>query len=181
MGLFSRLSGALAMFGFRPGRYPDPPPKGLENLPPAPGYLVRTFPSAQAASDWCRAWGVGTGPDDFNHHMTGGCVVYPLKAIGIPAESLVGKGMYDALISHEDLHTYNVVHGPDDKGWYLNGPIPAGIDPKIAQALAALPKTPAYAAASRTGDPTAAPSMTAATIPQVPPGLMGSSARSSGQ
>jgi hypothetical protein len=162
------------MFGFRPGRYPEPAPKGLDSLPPAPGYVIRTFPTEQAASDWCRAWGVGTGPDDYNHHMTGGCVVTPLKAIGIPEQSLVGKGMYDALLRHEDLHTYNVVHGPDDKGWYLNGPVPQGIDPKVAALLEALPKTPAYAQAM-----TRQPS-TAAIIPgppDKPPGLMGASAR----
>jgi hypothetical protein len=155
------------MFGIRRGG-PEPPPPGV-GATPAPGYTVRELPSIDAVSAFCKAWGVGLA-NDYNNHATAGCVIPGLKAEVLPSPDAVGKDQFPAYQRHENAHTYNLVHGPDGReGWYRNGPIPDGIDPKVAAALALLPMTPAYAAQAAGRSPDTA---MATVSPKPPPSAL---------
>jgi hypothetical protein len=134
------------MFGLgwlRPGDAPEQVPSdALKGIGPAPGYQVQVIADPEERDKFLRQHGVAAN-DSYNGHRIEAGVVPSMGLVVLPPDAS------PELTDHENLHSYNVQHDDGGRGWELTGAPPAGIDPRITQALLALPKSPTFQTAQQ--------------------------------
>lgn len=164
------------MFGFRPGNYPEPPPKKVSGIGAAPGFSVTYLPSAAAVNAACLALGANSY-SEYNPHDVAGCTNYATKTIYAPAPSVEGQGYTNAVLDHEDWHSFGAQHAANGRGWvnpspgYLGGLMQLMPDRQKAILQAYLPPDQWQAAQSASTVHFPA-SMTGGNAPAKPRGLL---------
>lgn len=131
---------------FRRGDMPEPAPKALRGLGPAPGYTVKRFATTEALNDYLKANHVSQG-NTYNPREFLGGVVPSKKVIALLDRGVLNNPeREDAIDDHEFGHTYDLEHH-DGKGWLTK-------DGRKFDDLST-PEQQAYIAAIRNPPPTA--------------------------